>query len=167
MAGRTGVPVTTACGSGVPSQPTAAARANGPSRRLAAPGTASTFTSTSGTRQANAATEAGRLAYPPTDTTTAGRRRTTMATARTAAQASPAAAPRLAATAPGRTLRTSPRPGSRVKGKPPSPSTWASCPRREPTNSMEVRSWPAATRASATDSAGCRWPAVPPPATSA
>ena len=60
--GRTGVPVTTARGSGFPSHPTALAAANRPSSRLAAPGTASTLTSTSGTRWTSAPTEPARLA---------------------------------------------------------------------------------------------------------
>ena len=62
ISGRTGVPVTTARGSGVPSQPTALAAANRPSSRLAAPGTASTLTSTRGTRWTTAPTEPARLA---------------------------------------------------------------------------------------------------------
>ena len=62
ICGRTGVPVTTARGNGVPSQPTALAAANLPSSRLAAPGTASTLTSTSGTRCTRAPTEPARLA---------------------------------------------------------------------------------------------------------
>ncbi len=62
MAGRTGVPVTTARGSGVSSHPTAQARAKRPRSRLAAPGTASTFTSTRGTPRSTAAAEAARLA---------------------------------------------------------------------------------------------------------
>ena len=62
MDGRTGVPVTTARGSGVPGHPTALARAMWPKSRLAAPGTASTLTSTSGTRRRTAAADGATLA---------------------------------------------------------------------------------------------------------
>ena len=62
ISGRTGVPVTTARGSGFPGHPTALARANRPNSRLAAPGTASTLTRTRGTPETTAARAAGRLA---------------------------------------------------------------------------------------------------------
>ena len=51
--------------------------------------------------------------------------------------------------------------------KPASGTSWASMPVVEPTNTIESRSWPASTRASATASAGRTWPAVPPPAMTA
>ena len=59
---RTGVPVTVARGSGVPGKATAEAAAKRPSTRWTRPGTASMFTSTSGTRRATAAAAAGKLA---------------------------------------------------------------------------------------------------------
>ncbi len=64
-------------------------------------------------------------------------------------------------------LRTTPRPGSSTVGKPRPSRVSRSCPRADPTNSMVSRGWPASTSASAIARAGWRWPAVPPPATSA
>ena len=86
---------------------------------------------------------------------------------RTAATARPATAPMLLTRSAGRRLRTMPRPGSRVTGNPRPSRVARSWPRLDPTNSMVPRPWPASTRASAMASAGWRWPAVPPPATSA
>ena len=60
--GRTGVPVTTARGRSVPGKATALTAANRPSSPLTAPGTASGFTRTMGTRVSRAATPAGKLA---------------------------------------------------------------------------------------------------------
>ncbi len=138
--GRTGVPVTTAWGIGVPSQPTMLARANRPSSLFAAPGTASTLTSTNGTPTTRADSAAGRLAYPPTDTTTLGRARITRRSARHDAVASPATAPRFRTRSPGARLRTIPRPGRSVTGKPRPSRAVRSWPRLDPTNSMLSRS---------------------------
>ena len=57
--GRTGLPVTTARGNDVPSKATAAAAANLPATRLAAPGTAFDSATISGTRSTTAARAAG------------------------------------------------------------------------------------------------------------
>ena len=56
------MPVTWARGRSVPSNATALAAANRPSRPLTAPGTASVVTDTSGTRVTTAAKPAGKLA---------------------------------------------------------------------------------------------------------
>ena len=62
ISGRMGLPVTTACGSGVPSKLTALALAKRASRRLAAPGTAFCSATTSGTRRTTAASATATLA---------------------------------------------------------------------------------------------------------
>src|ERR671912_265829 len=69
---RTGAPVTTALGRGDPGKATADAAALLAASRLARPGVRSYETTTIGMRSRLAAKTAGMLAYPPTDTTTAG-----------------------------------------------------------------------------------------------
>ncbi len=162
--GRTGVPVTTARGISVPSKATAFAAAKRPKRPLTAPGTASVLTETTGTRVTSAATPAGKLAYPPTITTTRGRRRANEATARPHAHNRPSTAPTFATSAAGLKLRWIPRPGNNVKGNSSVGHSEASWPRREPYNSTVLGSWPRATMARATCRDGTTWPPVPPPA---
>ena len=62
ISGRTGFPVTTARGSAVPGNDTAAALAKGPASRLARPGTAFCSAMTNGTRSTIAPTTHGTLA---------------------------------------------------------------------------------------------------------
>ncbi len=62
MSARTGTPVTTARGRATLGAPTAQAAAALDAHRLTAPGTASTLTTTSGTRHNHAATTQGKLA---------------------------------------------------------------------------------------------------------
>jgi hypothetical protein len=62
ISARTGLPVTTARGSGVPSKATADARAKRARRRLAAPGWVFCSATTSGTRRSTAARPTATLA---------------------------------------------------------------------------------------------------------
>ena len=62
MSARTGTPVTTARGRATSAELTAQATATLDAHRLTAPGTASTFTTITGTRHTTAATTQGRLA---------------------------------------------------------------------------------------------------------
>ncbi len=102
--------MTCARGRPVPAKATALAAAKRPSRPFTAPGTASVLTETRGTLVTSAARPAGKLAYPPTITTTRGRRATKEPRARAQAQPIPATEAALAHQAEGRMLRRSPRP---------------------------------------------------------
>ena len=170
ISGRTGVPVTTARGSGFPSQPTALARANRPKQPVGRPGHGVDVDQDQGhpEHHGGRATPAGWRSRRPTPPPGAGPGPPARRPA-AAATASPAtAAERSAPGRAGRRLRTMPRPGSSVTGK-PRPS------RVDPVlarGSIRRTRWlsracPASTSASAMARAGWRWPAVPPPATRA
>ena len=137
-------------GSSVPGNATAQALAKRPIIRFAAPGTESTFTTTTGIRSTSAAHEHATAPNPPTATTTRGRRRTSSASA--AAKA--AAIPQIAATLRRLRRRSTPRPGRRVSENPASGTRRRSIPRRAPTKWMAAGAYPEATRARATAIAG-------------
>ena len=168
MASRTGAPVTTARGRAVPSKATAAARAKRPTRRLAAPGTASTFTSTTGHPQHGRRQRRGHAGVPAhghhhrraaahhDDERRPRRRPPVPPTAPTLASARPGVETPGDAPARGAASRARPRPpGARRRGRGGPPPARR---RRAPS----LRRGPGPRPA-----AGTRWPPVPPPATSA
>ena len=87
----------------------------------------------SGRRSSRAATSAGSDAYPPTPTTTRGRRRRTNRSARTTATTVSHTVRRFCASRAACTLRSSPRPGRRSMAKPAAGTAVASRPRCAPT----------------------------------
>ena len=105
---------------------------------MAAPGTASMFTTTTGTPNNAAATVGATLAYPPTATTTEGRRLATSTSDAANAATSPHSARTFDTVALPERLRLNPRPPSRVTGNSTPDSRLASRPRREPTSSTSL-----------------------------
>src|ERR1700691_6752336 len=107
-------------------------------RRLAAPGTASTFNTMTGTPKIAPATDGATLAYPPTATTTAGRLRTTRYKDMKSADTSPTSALRFETAARRDRLRTNPRPPRRVTGNATPERRLESRPLADPTSSTSA-----------------------------